>query len=311
MKKIFIYIALLVSSLTFGQHEMMLMASYQQAQNTSGYDADAEAFMIATGIPDDGTVYYTGTPQEITGAEMWEAIDDLVKGYKAAGTWDKFYAIYPFIGGTASTHKWNLKDPRDVNTAFRMSFVGSWTHNAMGAKGEGTFALDYADTFFVDSEQLTINSGTIDLSIGYYNTLDESPRPDDMEMGNGDWDSASSILFETNYNNEAAWGGLYGMWVLNEEILPNVMYSELSAISGSAKYYRDGINKGATNTQSGASFTNQSIVINAIREEFPNTNTHRNSLKRAGFAYIGKGLTSADVTANYTLFRSFQDKLNR
>lgn len=34
MKKLFFYITLLVSSLTFGQHETMLVASYQQANST-------------------------------------------------------------------------------------------------------------------------------------------------------------------------------------------------------------------------------------------------------------------------------------
>lgn len=34
MRRLFIYITLLVSCVTFGQHEMMLMASYQQANNS-------------------------------------------------------------------------------------------------------------------------------------------------------------------------------------------------------------------------------------------------------------------------------------
>ena len=29
-------------------------------------------------------------------------------------------AIYPFVGGTATTHKFNLKDPADINAAFRL-----------------------------------------------------------------------------------------------------------------------------------------------------------------------------------------------
>jgi hypothetical protein len=46
-------------------------------------------------------------------------------------------AIYPFVGGTASTHKWNLTDPRDLDAAYRLSFSGGWTHNANGITGNG------------------------------------------------------------------------------------------------------------------------------------------------------------------------------
>jgi len=54
-------------------------------------------------------------------------------------------AIYPFVGGTADAHKWNLKDPRDNDSAFRLSFFGGWTHAATGAKPNGT--TGYAKTF--------------------------------------------------------------------------------------------------------------------------------------------------------------------
>jgi hypothetical protein len=36
------------------------------------------------------------------------------------GIWRKTHAIYPLLGGTASAHKFNLKDPRDLNAAYRL-----------------------------------------------------------------------------------------------------------------------------------------------------------------------------------------------
>lgn len=85
-----------------------------------GLDPDAEAFLTAAGITD---------------ATITLAIDTLVKDLKNYGIWTKAYVIYPFVGGTASSHKYNLKDPRDLDGAFRAVFSGGVTHNSAGVTG--------------------------------------------------------------------------------------------------------------------------------------------------------------------------------
>ena len=60
------------------------------------YDADAQAFLTAASITDP----------TISGA-----INTLVVQMKADNIWTKMKAIYPLVGGTATTHKWNLKNP--------------------------------------------------------------------------------------------------------------------------------------------------------------------------------------------------------
>jgi len=86
-------------------------------------DPDAEAFLLAAGITD---------------ATITSAIDNLVLSLKADNIWANMKAIYPVVGGTASTHKFNLKDPRDLDAAFRLTFVGSPTHSSNGVQGNGT-----------------------------------------------------------------------------------------------------------------------------------------------------------------------------
>jgi hypothetical protein len=44
----------------------------------------------------------------------------------------KFMAIYPLVGGTQSTTKWNLKDPRDLDAAYRLSFYGNPVYAGTG-----------------------------------------------------------------------------------------------------------------------------------------------------------------------------------
>ena len=94
------------------------------------FDTDAQAFITAAGITD---------------STQQNAINQLVLDLKSYSLWTKMSAIYPFVGGTSTTHKFNLKDPRDLDVAYRLAFFGGWTHNANGITGNGTNT--YADTF--------------------------------------------------------------------------------------------------------------------------------------------------------------------
>ena len=96
----------------------------------AAFDADAQAFITAAGL---------------TNPTQQRAVNTLVLSLKANNIWTKMRAIYPFVGGTASTHKWNLKNPLDTNAAFRLVFFGGMTHSANGIQGNGTNS--YANTF--------------------------------------------------------------------------------------------------------------------------------------------------------------------
>jgi hypothetical protein len=109
-------------------------------------DADAQAFVTAADIQDKVEA---------------DAINNLVIGMKADGLWSKMKAVYPFVGGTASSHKFNLKNPLDTDAAFRMTFHGGVTHSSNGI----TFATNgYADTKWLPSA----NSTTSNVSGGAY-----------------------------------------------------------------------------------------------------------------------------------------------
>ena len=92
----------------------------------SSFDPDAQAFITAAAITDP-------TQQA--------AINTLVLDLKGYSIWSKFKAIYPIVGGTASSHKYNLKDPRDLDAAFRLTFATGWTHSANGMLPNGTTAF--------------------------------------------------------------------------------------------------------------------------------------------------------------------------
>ena len=95
-----------------------------------GIDPDASAFISAAGI---------------TNSTQKTAINQLVLDLKSYSIWAKMQAIYPFVGGTATSHKYNLKDPRDLDVAYRLQFNGGWTHSSNGIQGDGS--TGYANTF--------------------------------------------------------------------------------------------------------------------------------------------------------------------
>jgi hypothetical protein len=109
-------------------------------------DPDAQAFLTAAGITDN----------IISGA-----IDTLVVQMKADNIWSKMKAIYPLVGGTDNTHKWNLKDPRDLNEAFRLTFNGGITHDANGITSNGING--YADTYLNDIVDLANDNKSISM----------------------------------------------------------------------------------------------------------------------------------------------------
>jgi hypothetical protein len=69
----------------------------------------------------------------ITNPTQQSAVNKLVKDLKAAGIWTKMLALYPFVGGTAAQHSFNL-----VSSSFQITWTGGVTHNANGVTGNGT-----------------------------------------------------------------------------------------------------------------------------------------------------------------------------
>lgn len=83
------------------------------------YDADAQAFFTAAGITDD---------------TQKTAINTLVVDLKAYSVWSKLYALYPFVGGSATPHSYNLVNP----ALYQITWGGTITHDSSGVQGNGT-----------------------------------------------------------------------------------------------------------------------------------------------------------------------------
>lgn len=60
--------------------------------------------------------------------------------------WKEIHALYLFKGSSSTQHKWNAKNPIDINNAFRLTFNGTGSYSNLGFQLNGINA--YANTYF-------------------------------------------------------------------------------------------------------------------------------------------------------------------
>jgi len=217
----------------------------------SSTDADAQAFITAAGI---------------TNATQQSAVNQLVLDLKSANIWTKMKAIYPIVGGTASTHKWNLKDPRDLDAAFRLTFSTGWTHSNNGMTPNGTSA--FADTFFIPSID---TDGTSHYS--FYSKTDVA---------------ASSNVFGTN-----APGPNYFYTLLNPRNTSNQCVSAINENTGEFFVNSSSLGLFTLNRQASNDYD---VWINSTKK----INTTKASLGRSSFKLYLGALNQAGTAGNYS-----------
>jgi hypothetical protein len=112
-----------------------------------GYTANIFLLMPKTIWDVDALAYITAAG--ITNSTEKSAANYLFTQLKIQGIYSKLKAIYPVLGGTAFSHKFNGKNPLDTNAAYRLTFVGGVTHGSNGFICNGSSG--YARTYFTSS----------------------------------------------------------------------------------------------------------------------------------------------------------------
>jgi hypothetical protein len=263
---------------------------YRSLIQTVSLDADAQAFLTAASITDP---------------TITAAIETLVIDLKAAGIWTKMKAVYPFVGGTASSHKFNLKDPRDLDAAFRLIYTGALTHNSNGMTGAG----GRADTRFSPSANLTANS----TSVGFYDGSEISSNS--TEMGCSGASFLPIIGLSTRFLSNANFNAQFDCYDFSGHRLATFVptsqgFTIGSVVSGTdQRLYKNGLQIGATvTTAQTQGLPSQNIFILARNDNGSASNI---SSKNARFSFIGDGLTAAEVADLQTAVQSFQTTLGR
>jgi hypothetical protein len=246
-------------------------------------DADAVAFLTATGITD---------------ATISSAICTLVTTMKADGTWAKMSAIYPMVGGTATTQKFNLKNPLDTNAAFRLSFSGGWTHSLNGALPNGTNS--FANTFFNPSANASQNSH----HISYYSRTNSNLT--EVEIGGANATQGSVLEIRTSnityfrINSSTA-------YITAADTDSRAFYMANRTASNVINGWRNST-KIATGVTASGTMSAQNYYLGALNN---NGVTSFYSRKECAFATIGSGLTDGEAALLYSSIQAFQTTLAR
>ena len=242
---------------------------------TSSVDPDAQAFITAAAI---------------TNPTQQAAINTLVTDLKGYNIWTKFKAIYPIVGGVASSHAVNLKTPGTYN----LTFATGWTHSANGMTPLNAFA----DTFL--NAQTVVNTTN---HLSYYSrTLTVGSQ---VEIGVYD---GSSIFYQiraaSNYYAGSTGGGAFtttsdarGFWLGTKRS------------SNDRELYFNGASQNTITVNDTNNLPNGNIYLGA-RKVLPNS-VDFYSNKQCAFASIGDGLTDTEVANYYTAVQAYQTALSR
>jgi hypothetical protein len=256
---------------------------------------DAQAFILAAGITDP-------TQQS--------AITTLVSDLKGYGIWTKMKALYPMVGGTASQHKFNLKDPRDLDAAFRLQFSGGWTHSSTGILPNGSNAN--ASTNLNTKNVLTPNN----LSIGFYTNTNRAADTSPSRVAYGNTDNNTTYIPLTQFYIRSSAGNLisdlgdynYGR-VTGVNTSTAGFYVNTRTANNSMKVFKNNTLFGSSTTTNPTNTLPDSTLYIAsfndgnIRSSYEIINYQ--------FFYISNGLSDAEAANFYTAVQAYQTTLGR
>ncbi len=255
-------------------------------------DPDAQAFIDVTGI--------SGTNAT--------AINTLVVDLKAASLWNEMYAIWPFVGGTIDTNKYNLKN----TSLYTLSFSGSQTFNSTGWFNNSIDTNNGVRTGFNPITQvISLNS----FGIGYYAGNATSTGTIDIGSWPGSGGNSSiylsadlaggSGLYISDFYSEdgarivtanGAGGDVRGMWSV-QRTANNVM-----------KAYRGGTNIATNSNTETDTPPNWDISIGGTATA---TQIIQNKDQKYQFLYFSTGLSDAQVASLDTIVTTFQSNVGR
>jgi hypothetical protein len=249
------------------------------------FDPDAQAFITAAAITDP-------TQQA--------AINTLVVDLKGYNVWSKMKAVYPFVGGTATSMKWNLKDPRDLDAAFRLLFIGggSWDNNGYTPNGSN----GYADTKLTPSTGLTINNTHLSVYL-------RASGGSSIDIG-----ATAASDFQNLFIAQQYFGNFYAdSYAASSRFTLASQTAGLLTISRTAsnsyKAFKNSSQIGTTITSTSGTLPTWSIYIGASNRD--NTSVVGYSAKQCAFASIGDGLLDSEANNLYLCVQQFNTTLGR
>ena len=273
------------------------------ASDVDASDVDAQAFVTAAGITD---------------ATQVSAVNTLVTSLKSANIWTKMKALYPFVGGSATTHKFNLKDPRDLDAAYRLVFSGGWVHSSTGAKPNGT--TGYANTF-LKSVDAGLTTSSVHLS--FYGRTKNTIQGGEVGCYD-DYGYRGPLIYGYGSDGNSGYYTNYVYRVISDyqnNVTKGASPTATQPIglllgSSTSNVYKDlyinNVRVNANYSTENTQVNNGNIYIGALNYlNVPNTPIGSFTNTQLAFVTIGSGLSSIEATAFYNAVQAFQTSLGR
>ncbi len=251
----------------------------------------------------------------ITDSNTRNAINNFTVNLKNNNLWGKMSGIYPFIGNSADINKYNLKDPRDSDSSFRLGFSGAGTIHSSASGVDFAGTNDYANVFFNPNTNLT----GLPVHLSFLSLSDVGVSSIDVGCtAAGLGDPRLTVSAEYLSPNEAyfdCYDTTNGRTTISSP-RSDAFYtaSRINSTSGFMMLF----NSSTTPTKS------QTNVLNVGSSSKPNfpiffgavnnggTPFYQNFLSRKfGFFSVGDGLTSGDCVNLYSAVKQLQSDLGR
>jgi hypothetical protein len=256
----------------------VISSSYLPA---SGYDPSAQAFFTATGITD---------------LTIKDAVNTLVLSAKSNGWWTKCTTIYPMVGGTSTTCKYNLKD----TTAYTLTEHGTISYASTGVTGNGS--TGYLDTGLA-ANVLSQN----DYHISFYSRSNINNTEVEIGSRGSNIDNDCFLEIRTSDTTYFAENSTVVNTINFLDTDSRGFYLGERTTSTHSEVYRNGTSK-QTGGQTSAALNSQNIYICALNN---NGTAAFFSTKECAFATAGLSLGTTLETTMYSDIQVFQTSLSR
>jgi hypothetical protein len=278
----------------------------------SSYSTDTDTTTSGSSFDTESSTFFADT--SITDATIRNAIDThLTKGFKTDGVWSKGIAIYPFAGGNATAHSRNLKNSADSDSAFRITWNGSITHNANGVTFPASGSA-YGDTHLNPSNTGHLPSMMSSALLAYSKTANPGgdSGADTFALIGAYSDSSGTKAFWI----AAEWAADLVQSQIGTSVVLNTTDADTQALFGAtrrsttdAELYLDGVSVNTNVTTETDSPPNFPVYIGALNYNGTDSFHARNF--NLAFAAIFTGLTDTDMANINTRVAAFQTALSR
>ena len=254
----------------------------------STYTTRTAAFAIATGITD---------------TTILNALNTFDTGLISNGLDTKMKAVYPFVGGTSTTCKYNFMNAVDTNAAFRLQFNGGLYFSTTGVQGGGVNG--YANTYFTGSNWNNINNN----SMGIYTRTTQGALSQ-CDIG------AFSVPYSNNflasyYSDSKFYAVINGVDNSSNLTYTNTESKGFYIANRTSSTVLNGWKNGTkigTNTVAPVNLLNVPLYLFAYSNQ---GSPQLISTKELQFAFMGDGLSDTEASNLSTLVHNMQTTLGR